>query len=112
MNKKEIKARLEECLGLYKQSEIALNQLEKCFGNNVVDSAVGNAMFQNFDAYTKALSILIGDESEWLMWYIYDNDCGEKELKASVGKKKTWNYRKKVQNLDDLVDLIIEDKNG
>ena len=33
-------------------------------------------------------SELIGDRSEWLFWYIFENDCGRKGLELVFGSEK------------------------
>ena len=34
--------------------------------------------------YITAVALLIGDESNWIEWYVYDNDCGRKGLEAGI----------------------------
>ena len=42
------------------------------------DSPLQNAIYKTFDAYTDALSELVGDQGGWLPWFIYDNAAGQK----------------------------------
>lgn len=34
--------------------------------------------------YVKLIAQLIGDEAEWISWYIYENDFGANELVAGI----------------------------
>ena len=43
----------------------------------------------------------IADPHGWVMWYIYDNEMGQKGLKAEVGSKMI-----KVKNLKTLLEVI------
>ena len=43
-----------------------------------------NAIWSTFDN----MLLLIDHSDGWIMWYIYDNECGKKKLKASTGKDK------------------------
>ena len=56
------------------------------------DSELGNAAYRLFDEYTKTLAQLLGDESDWLQWWIYDNAMGSKnwssEYPVTKGKRK------------------------
>lgn len=55
------------------------------------------------DAYTEAVSALVGDQDEWLAWYWADNEMGAKKREATVNGK----FRK-IRNLRDLARVIVE----
>ena len=45
----------------------------------------------------------IGDDSNWLDWFIFENDCGEKAMEAGYDKNL-----KPIKTIDDLIELIEE----
>jgi hypothetical protein len=55
-----------------------------------------------WSSFESMLSII--DRDGWIAWYIYDNECGKKKLKASYGKNKPI----KIDSNLKLIDLIIE----
>jgi len=56
---------------------------------------------------TAAVAKIVGDKSEWLIWYQIDNDMGRLALKASpVDGKPT----RKIKSISDLAWLIQESK--
>ena len=56
-----------------------------------------------FDDYTDLLSKQLGDTENWLNWYAWDNNFGDKRLEA---KASNWKKSRHVCNLKDLLDLI------
>lgn len=67
------------------------------------DNPLFEATWKMFDLYVSATSQLIGDESAWLSWFIYENACGKKEFEATAG---TGAKKKKIKTIADLVSLI------
>jgi hypothetical protein len=59
-----------------------------------------------FEAIWSSFESLLNifDKEGWISWYIYDNECGKRKLKASYGKNKPV----KIDSNLKLVDLIIE----
>ncbi len=102
----------KEKLQLLKQWETNFYQIENAYElmKNAFDaqpeSKVASASFLLFDAYTKCVSILVGDNNNSLDWYAWDNGMGKKKLKA---KAVTWKTEKPISNLKILLKLI-EDK--
>jgi len=66
------------------------------------ESPLMRSIWMMFECYAASASALIGDNHEWLSWYIWDNQCGKKELCASLGTKKL----RPVRTVKDLVKLI------
>lgn len=65
------------------------------------ESPVAGAMFILFDAYTDLLAKLLGDESEWLSWYAWDNQMGKRGMSAGY-----TGSTKRIKTLKDLLGLI------
>ena len=53
----------------------------------------------------KALGRLINDDEEWLEWWVYDDDCGEKGFVAKVD-----GVEYKMETMDDLRKVLSAGK--
>jgi len=69
-----------------------------------LDSPLVSSMYNLFDSHTKTLSDLLCDDDDWLSWYAWDNELGEKELPA---KASNWKEVKPIKSTSDLADLIL-----
>lgn len=59
----------------------------------------------NLEPIIDAVAEVVGDDSDWIYWYIFDNDCGKKDYKAFIDGKEF-----SVETLDNLWELIQNDK--
>lgn len=55
-----------------------------------------------FDKYVQNIAKMFGDESNWIDWYIYENEYGKRKLEA--GEKGNL---KPIKNVKDLYKLIV-----
>ena len=60
------------------------------------------AIWSSFDSM-----LTLVDSDGWIAWYIYDNECGKKKLKASTGKNKPF---LKIDTNSKLVNFLVEIK--
>ena len=60
------------------------------------------AIWSSFDSMLDLI-----DPEGWIGWYIYDNECGKKKLKASTGK---GNPLLKIDTNSKLVNFLVEIK--
>lgn len=58
------------------------------------------------DEYIMILSELIGDESDWVSWYVFTNDFGKKKMKAAIKGNKL----KTIDTPEKLLKLIENTK--
>lgn len=65
------------------------------------ESPFYHAIFAMEEAYTNAVSIMIGDDANWLNWYRFDNKMGKGNMKAGFG-----NRLKPINCLEALLKLI------
>jgi len=65
------------------------------------DSPLQNVIFKTFDAYTDAVSDLVGDQGGWLPWFIYDNAAGQKAMLVVIDKK-----RRHIRTIKDLIWVL------
>lgn len=100
MNKKET---IEKFIEFYKEREMLLDKIQELFGFG--DGCVFyDTIFQLEDFALKIAADNIGDKSEWLDWFVYENDCGEKGHTAGYDGNT-----KPIKTIDDLLELIEED---
>lgn len=107
MTKKEKMKLLNEWYTQFTIIDSAWTSLEKSFRGLDAESMIGMALWGTFGEYSKLVSLLVGDESEWLSWYCWDNDMGEKGFKA--GKKGRL---RSIKTIEDLCWLISSGKKG
>ena len=82
----------------------AFDKLEEVLGVRS-DSEFFNTYWKAIELCIEAVSIAVGDEQDWISWYIYDNEYGKKKMKAGYDGKL-----KKIGAIKDLVKLIEEGK--
>jgi len=107
MTKKEIKENLQKCIDSYKKTEEVFNGLEKYIGSTV-ESPLFDVIYATFETYVDVLEKLIGDDFNWVSWYIWDNSCGYQELAA---KASNWKRLRKIKTVNDLTNIIWADLN-
>jgi len=66
------------------------------------DSKLGNAIWRQFDFLVRCVSDILGDETETVAWFIWDNYCGAKGFEHTHPSGKM----KKVKNASDLVSVL------
>lgn len=98
MNKKEI---IQKVIDSHKKREELLDKFQELFGytNGVFCYDV---LLDVEDLNLKLASQLIGDECEWLEWFIYENKCGENGHIA--GYEGNLIPIKSIDNLLELID--------
>ena len=67
--------------------------------------AICEVGYHFLDDYIKLLSEAVGDDSDWIDWYVFEDEMGKKGMKAGYDGKE-----KKITNLDQLWGLIQEGK--
>ena len=97
---------LETWLDHYNDVNKVFDKLDDLTGS-APDSKLQNPVWQMFQAYTGVVSALIGDDGEWLYWYLYDNEQGKREMEAEVNGKT-----RKIKTLKDLLKVIKGEVKG
>lgn len=65
------------------------------------EGPITSALWLTQDALTKATADLVGDQAEWLTWFIADNEMGAKAMEAGpVGQLRA------IKTLEDLLWVI------
>lgn len=99
--KEKKKEYIERLIDSYKKLDTAFEGIFKIFGDGVIESILWENVYKSFDSHINLVKEVVGDDYDWIEWYIYDNDCGEKKLEAGYSPNL-----KPIQSLDDLLDLI------
>jgi hypothetical protein len=81
-------------------------ELQALFGSNET-SVVNKRVASVRVLFMKGLALCIGDESEWLEWYAYDNDYGKKKHVVALSKD---DIAKPVKTLFDLAVILTAPK--
>lgn len=106
MTQPQILAELKPWLAAYQTIESAFADWEKLAVVGDLDkSPLWKGYYSLFDLYTDTLAKRLGgDASTWLSWFIYDNECGKKQFKATANakKKRPWTIR----NIKDLSFIL------
>ncbi len=102
MKRKEIKEKIKTVIQFHEELNDKWSALEKVLGADV-SMGLGDLSWRLFDKYTDSIQQEIGDDNQWLSWWLWDDKQGANKLavKPGVGMKHVT-----VDNLDDLVDLI------
>lgn len=100
MNKKQKVKIVAELKNILKENEKELSNIYNIFGANP-DGNFQRSVFKLQDFAIKQTSKIIGDNEEWLDWFIYENDWGEKAFEAGYDDNL-----KEIKTIDDLVDLL------
>ena len=72
---------------------------EKLFG--FVESPFTDALFRMQSEYTEAVAKNVGDDSDWLNWYQFENAMGAKGYEAGI-----VGDMREIKTLEDLLWLI------
>lgn len=70
--------------------------------NSPPDSPLFKPVFKLLDKHIETISAIVGDKSDWLSWYIFDNNCGYGDLAVQIAGEE----EKKVESVEELVKLI------
>ena len=71
------------------------------FGPGSHDCPLFEVSWKTFDAYMESVAREIGDECDSLAWFVMENDCGRKAMKAGLP-----NAMRPIRTAKDLVALI------
>lgn len=104
MTKKEIQKEVDRVIDNYKKLD---GLFESMHGLGLIDinGEFFNCIYGIFDDYLKVVQEKIEDPADWLNWYVYENKCGEGDLKAKASEKSRF---RKIKTTEDLVELIVK----
>lgn len=99
MDRKEKVKHLKWLEKYVKRNEKLTDSLIK-HGYSIESNVVSELGFQS-TSVINMVSKLVGDNHEWVEWYIYENDFGKKKLDAGRDGQL-----KKITNWDMLLDIV------
>ena len=103
MNKKELTEQLDKIIFHYRQIESSFDAVYEV-GFLDYDSPFVNNIWQSFEGMLDIIEKQL--DTTWISWFIFENRCGEKELRAQTGSMKKL---KTIKTTKDLAQLILED---
>jgi len=71
------------------------------------NSPLPMAAFKAMDRYTEHLSHRIGDEDDWLQWFLWDNDSGRRRMQAKAAR---WGRAKRISDVRRLAELVVDSR--
>jgi len=101
MNKKEICKHITDVIEMKIKFDKISDDMYKMFGS--ADNDICNTTWKLFDLHTDYISMTIGDFSNMISWYIFDNNMGKGGLTASLKGGRM----KKIDTVPKLVDFIL-----
>ena len=88
------------------QADKVYDELHKIMGLEP-ESLLSSALF---DPITKLITLteaLIGDDSSWISWFVWDNECGKRGLEASwMEEGRNGKLKKMKKRIISEADLI------
>jgi len=99
MNKKD-RALVEKLISEYAEIEERVDELTKVFPL-AFESPLIECMWSVFSGKVDIVSGIVGDNGEWISWYIYENKSGKAGLEAGTDENM-----RKIKDLDDLFWVI------
>lgn len=91
--------RVSEVVKTFKELESLYDGMDKFIGVDP-DAPMFRIAYELFNKYLDAVALNIGDQSQWLSWYIWDNECGKRAMLVSWnenGKHKEVHVRTPMQ---------------
>lgn len=71
----------------------------------IASGAICELGYSLLDDYMRLLSESVGDEWDWIPWFVFDNEFGDKKIIAGYDGKE-----RSIKNVSDLWGLIEEGK--
>jgi hypothetical protein len=100
MTKEQLAMKIEEIRRFSEEIDILNDHLQA-----IAPGAVCEFGGHFLDDYIRVLSELVGDDSGWISWYVFDNGFGKKKMEAGyVG------HVSKIGHTNQLWNLIQESK--
>ena len=100
MNRTEATKTLTDLTSTIKAIETARTSLEGLIGGG--DGSLWSAVYRLIDISIDSFEKSVNDQFETVYWFIYENDCGKKELPHSLPSGRVT----KVTSISDLLDVF------
>lgn len=103
MNKKDLVKQLDKTVLNYKNLDLVFDQAND-LGIFPSEGHFFDTVWKSFEGLIEVIEKQL--DTDWISWYIFDNQCGEKELRGQTGSMKK---PKTIKNTKELAQLILED---
>ena len=81
------------------KADKSMELMYSVFGSNP-EGPFQDGIYGLFDMAIDGVAKAIGDEDDWLSWFIYDNEWGKKEYEAGYEPKV------KIKSIEDFVTIL------
>ena len=108
MKLKEIKVEITRWIAVMHDINEVVDSITGYTGADL-DSPMMRPICEMMSAYTKAVSVTIGDQDDFLMWYWLDCDMGKEPHKARLAG---WSEFRMIKTPSDLARLIYDGSRG
>lgn len=107
-NKQELIKAITKVVVNYQKMDEAWTTALKVFDGSP-ENPLYIATWGVFDDYIDLVNELHCIDDDWLHWFIYDNECGEKKMEAGFANKM-----RPIVDVESFVDMLLEleDENG
>lgn len=102
LTKAERIALLEEWLKEFQGIQRTCAAIQALFGSDH-ECLIQTHFYGLFESYSRLVAIQVGDDSKWLDWFLWDNDCGKSAMEA---KAPSWKKARKIRTVKDLEAII------
>jgi hypothetical protein len=99
MKKREKQILLEEAIKTIEDFNVVIDEALAVAID--MESKLGKEIFNLHVKYLESISLLVGDEGEWLQWYVYENDYGRNKMKVTCGTTE-----RHIENIEDLLWVL------
>ena len=86
----------------YRQIEHDLTPIFGCVADMPLYERISDLLTAYTESVAKLVGKLVGDEAEWLNWYLWDNNMGENALEAEDAKGRFFS----IKTLENLLEVI------
>lgn len=100
MNRTEATQTLTDLISTIEAIETSRTSLDALIG--VGDGSLWNAVYRLIDISIDSFEKSINDQNETVYWFIYENNCGKRELQHSLRNGEMT----KVTSISDLLDIF------
>ena len=108
LNRAECESLLTRLVEHKRELDSQWDRLDKLIGAES-ETPFGTAVWRMMDVAIEFAGQLIGNEGhDWLLWFIWENDCGTKKLEASLPDGEM----RKVCGVADMLDVLGKPKLG
>jgi len=94
---------IEDLIELKREADSRISDINNVL--NTYEFPFADTFYKLLDKHVNLVEDLVGDECNWVNWYIWDNSCGFRKQKVTINGKTFT-----VDNVKKLVTRVLESK--